>query len=175
LRCVVLVPAKPTVALRPASDDDWATIHAWLRRAEIQRWWGSLPTAEAAVREALLTPMGLCSIILVDGIAAGYAQAIETGDLGPRVPARETALTFRVDAFVGDPGARARGVGQAALRLVADEVFATTLAVALIAIVPLRIEAAIRAHERVGFAWVRVLPDPLLGPAWLMRLSRPAM
>ena len=68
---------------------------------------------------------------------------------------------------------RRLGVGQAALRLVADEVFQTTMALGLIVVVAIKHEAAVRAYERAGFKWVRVIDDPLFGPSWLMRLDRP--
>ncbi len=59
------------------------------------------------------------------------------------------------------------------LALLTEEVFATTLAVACSAVVSIRNEAAVRAYERAGFRWLRVLQDPLLGPSWLMLKERP--
>jgi RimJ/RimL family protein N-acetyltransferase len=160
------------ISLRPASDADWGRIHAWLRQGEIQRWWGSLAAAEAEVMAALRAPMGLCSLIEVDGVAVGYAQAQEAELLGHGLAPSLTAGVFRVDAFIGDPAYRGRGIGMEALRLVADEVFSTTLALGLIVVVALKHEAAIRAYEKAGFHWVRVIDDPLFGPSWLMRLER---
>jgi RimJ/RimL family protein N-acetyltransferase len=161
------------VILRPADDRDWPMIHGWLRQPEIQRWWGSLAAAEAEVMAALRSDMGLCSIIEADGLAAGYAQAQDAQPLAG-IPREVTAGTFRVDAFVGVTAVRGKGIAQTALRLVAEEVFATTLALGVIVVAPIRHEAAVRAYEKAGFAWVRVIDDPLLGPSWLMRLERPA-
>lgn len=163
---------RTSVTLRPAHAADWPLIHGWLRQVEIQRWWGSLSAAEACVIAALRSDMGLCSIIETDGVAVGYAQAQDSGPLGPGVPGALTAGTFRVDAFVADPAFRGQGIAQEALRLVAVEVFATTLAPAVIVIAPIRHEAAVRAYEKAGFIWARVIPDPLHGPCWLMRLER---
>ena len=169
-----MVPAvAPAVTLRPAHEGDWPLIQRWLRQDEVQRWWGSLSAAQAAVIAALQADMGLCSIIEVDGRPAGYAQALETGPLAHALSPEPTAGTFRVDAFIGEPAFRRRGVGQAALRLVADEVFQTTLALGLIVVVAIKHEAAVRAYEKAGFKWVRVIDDPLFGPSWLMRLDRP--
>jgi ribosomal protein S18 acetylase RimI-like enzyme len=162
----------PVIGLRPASDADWPTIHRWLRQDEVQRWWGSLAAAEAEVLAALRSSMGLCSIIEVGGVAVGYAQAQEATVLGQGLPAALTAGTFRVDAFIGEAAYRRRGIAMAALRLVAAEVFATTLVLGVIVVVALRHEAAIRAYEKAGFRWVRVIDDPLFGPSWLMRLER---
>ena len=161
------------VSLRPADPRDWPLIHTWLLQPEIQRWWGSLAAAESEVMAALRSDMGLCSIIIIDGSNIGYAQAQDAGPLAADVPASLTAGCFRVDAFVGDPAFRGQGVAQSALRLVAAEVFATTLAPAVIVVAPIRHEAAVRAYEKAGFKWLRVIADPLLGPSWLMRLERP--
>ena len=163
----------PTVTLRPADARDWPLIHCWLRLPEIQRWWGSLAAAESEVMAALRADMGLCSIIEVDGASVGYAQAQDAQPLGPAIPHSLTAGAFRVDAFIGEAPYRRQGAAQTALRLVAAEVFATTLAPAVIVIAPLKHEAAVRAYERAGFEWLRVIDDPLLGPSWLMRLERP--
>ena len=162
-----------TVALRPARDTDWGRIHGWLQQTEVQRWWGSLAAAEAEVIAALRAPMGLCSIINVDGVAVGYAQAQDAQPSGAGLPHSLTAGHFRVDAFIGDPAFRGRSFGVAALQLVASEVFATTLAPGVIVVVAIKHEAAIRACEKAGFHWVRVIDDPLSGPSWLMRLTRP--
>jgi ribosomal protein S18 acetylase RimI-like enzyme len=166
------------VTLRPALPGDWGLIHSWLQRGDVQRWWGSLSAAEADVRSALQTPMGLCSIILLEGRPVGYAQAQDAGThfadpMGRDIPGALTAGTFRLDVFVGEPSVRRRGVGQAAVRLVAEEVFATSLAVGVIVVVAISHEAAVRMYERLGFTWVRVVHDPLFGPSWLMRLDRP--
>lgn len=162
------------VTLRPADPRDWDQIRAWLRQPEVQRWWGSLAAAEACVMAAMASDMGLCSIIVVGGVPVGYAQAQDAVPVGPAVPQALTAGTFRVDAFIGEPAYRNKGHARTALQLVAQEVFATTLALAVIVVVALRHEAAVRAYEKAGFKWVRVIDDLLLGPAWLMRLDRPA-
>lgn len=159
------------LTLRPARDGDWTQIHGWLRQPEIQRWWGSLSAAEAEVIAALRADMGLCSMIEVNGLPIGYAQAQDTQPLAD-VAHAQTAGTFRVDAFIGEAKVRGQGWGQAALQRVCDEVFATTLALAVIVIVPLKHEAAVRAYEKAGFKWVRVIDDTLLGPSWLMRMER---
>jgi aminoglycoside 6'-N-acetyltransferase len=162
----------PAVSLRPATERDYGLILSWLRQAEIQRWWGSLAAAQAEVRAALLAPMGLCSIILVDGEPVGYAQAQEMPPFNPPIPGADTAGTFRVDLFIGDVRFRRQGVAQTALQLVTQDVFATTLMLGCIAVVPLKHEAAVRTYERAGFSWARVIDDPLLGPCWLMRCDR---
>lgn len=167
-----MVTRTPVVAgLRPADMRDWPLISTWLRQPEVLRWWGSLSAAEASVMAGMRADMGLCSIIEADHLAIGYAQALDTEPLDG-VPHDVTAGTFRIDAFIANSDYRGRGAGQAAIRLVANEVFATTLAPAVIVLAALKHEAAVRAYERTGFRWVRVIDDPVLGPCWLMRLER---
>ena len=164
------------VSLRAAGTRDWSTIDAWLKRPDIQSWWGSHASAQAAVLSALRTDMGLCSLIEVDGEPVGYAQALDAdvldGATFKGAPLDLERGLFRVEAFIGAPKFRGSGVGQQALRLVAEEVFATTLVLGLIAIVALRHEGAVRAYEKAGFQWVRVIDDALLGPCWIMRFDR---
>ena len=143
-----------------------------MRQSEVQRWWGTLSAAQAEVLAALSSDMGLCSIIEADGEGVGYAQAQEAQPVGDGLALADTAGTFRVDAFIGEARFRARGIGQAAIALVVAEIFSTTLAVAAIVVVPIKYEAAVRAYEKAGFRWVRVIDDPLLGPSWLMRVGR---
>jgi len=171
------MPAPPSqpgadVRLRPATHADWARIDGWLALEQVRRWWGSHTAGQAAVLAALDAPMGLCSIIEADGRAVGYAHALDAiagGLAGP-----DFSGCYRIDVFVGERAYRGRGIGVAALRLVTAEIFDTTLAPAAISIVSIRNEAAVRAHEKAGFAWVRVVEDALLGPCWLMRLERRA-
>lgn len=160
------------VTLRPATQRDWPRIDRWLTQPEIGRWWGSRSAAQAAVIAALDAPMGLCSIVEVEGSAAGYAHALEADAHGGFPAERDMSGCYRIDAFVGEAGFRGRGIGGMALRLVTTEVFQTTLAIAAVAVVSIRNEAAVRAHEKAGFAWVRVVQDPLLGPCWLLRRER---
>lgn len=161
-----------SVQLRPARRSDWPMIDSWLGIEEIKRWWGSHPAAQAAVLAALDAPMGLCSIIEAGGVPVGYAHALEAEVASDVRADPSLALCYRIDAFVGERDHRGRGIGEAALRLVFEEVFATTLAPAVFSVVPIRNEAAVRAHEKAGFGWVRVIDDTLLGPCWLMRRER---
>ena len=63
-------------------------------------------------------------------------------------------------------------MGSAALVLLVEEVFGTTLAVACSGFVPIRNEPLARAYEQAGFRWRRIWDDRLLGPSWLMLRER---
>ena len=60
-----------------------------------------------------------------------------------------------------------------ALELLRDEVFGTTLAVAVCIFTAIGHERAVRACEKAGFRWRAVVRDPVLGPEWLMLSERP--
>ncbi len=161
------------ITLRPVTPADWSTIRQWIARPDIQRWWGNLAAAEAEVRMALEAQTAVCRMILADGEAIGYAHAIDASTWGSELPQGMPAGTWDADLFIASPGHRGKGLGQVALDILADEVFSTTLALAISVFVSVRNEAAVRAYERAGFAWVRVWEDPIIGPSWLMLRQRP--
>ena len=77
-----------------------------------------------------------------------------------RGPEEVPTGTWDIDLFIASAEHRGRGLGAAALALLAEEVFATTLAVACCAFVSVRNEAAVRAYERTGFRWRRIWQRP---------------
>ena len=165
--------ADPEIALRPVEGADWPTIRAWIARPDIQRWWGNFAAAEAEVRMALEAHTAVCRMILADGAAIGYAHAIDASTWGSDLPQGMPAGTWDADLFIASPAYRGKGLGQAALDMLAEEVFSTTLALAISVFVSVKNEAAVRAYERAGFSWVRVWEDPISGPSWLMLRERP--
>jgi aminoglycoside 6'-N-acetyltransferase len=164
-------PAR--VALRPATPEDRFLIRRWLAQPAVQEWWGSAAGAEAGITLAMESATALPRIIECDGTPIGYAHAVEIGVWAEERPAELAPGTWDIDLFIALEEHRSKGLGHAALELLAAEVFATTLAVACSAVVPVRNEAAARACERAGFRWLRVWPDPLFGPSWLMLKERP--
>jgi aminoglycoside 6'-N-acetyltransferase len=168
-----MIRAGTLVALRPVTDLDRARIARWLREPDIQRWWGNAAAAEAEVRIALDSPSSICRIIMADAEPIGYAQALDIGQYDDAPLDKVPAGTWDADLFIASSTHRGRGCGERALALLADEVFSTTLAPAVSLFVSVRNEAAVRAYEKAGFRWVSVERDPLLGPCWLMLLSRP--
>ncbi len=162
-----------SVRLRPATHTDWPLIRSWLARPEIQRWWGPQASTEAEVLMALDSAHAICRIIEVGGAAAGYAHAVDATLWGEALPDDLAPGTWDLDIFIAAEGYRGRGVGQSALRLLKDEVFQTTLAVAVCVFASIENEPAVRAYEKAGFQWRRVWHDPVLGPEWFMVAERP--
>lgn len=160
------------VALRQVARTDEALIERWIKRPEIQRWWGDAATAFAEVRLAQESPSAICRIVEVDGAPAGYAHALDAGLWGDVLPEGLPAGTWDVDLFIAEPASRGRGAGEAALGLLVEEVFATTMAVAVCVFVSVRNEGAVRIYEKAGFSWIRIWEDPMFGPMWMMLRPR---
>lgn len=166
---------EPTdLALRPATTADWRLIRQWIARPDIQRWWGSPAAAEAEIRMALDGEAALSCMVMLGAEPIGYAHAVDAAHWGPSLPDGMPAGTWDIDVFIATPEHRGKGLGEGAVNLLAGEVFSTTLALALSVIVPVTNERAVRAYERAGFQWVRVLEDPIFGRSWMMLRRRPA-
>lgn len=166
-------PPAGTITLNPVSDRDRGLIRQWLRDPGVQAWWGNAAAAEAEVAAALSDTSALCRLICLDGTAIGYAHAVDAGDLARRHSDVVPAGTLDCDLFIAAPAYRGLGYGQRALTLLTDEVFQTTLAIACVIVVSIRNERAVRAYEKIGFRWTKVLDDPVSGPSWIMLRARP--
>lgn len=162
------------IGLRPATLGDWPLIRSWLARPDIQNWWGPQASSEAEVLMALGSTHALCRIIQVDGQAIGYAHAVDATLWGDTLPDDLAPGTWDLDIFIAVPAYRGQGAGAIALRLLRDEVFSTTLAVAVCVFAAVENEAAVRAYEKAGFRWQRVWHDPVGGRSeWFMIADRP--
>lgn len=164
--------ASPKLALRQAWPSDFGRIHGWLGNPEVQRWWGNGASAEAEIRLAFASEASLCRLIQLNGMAIGYAQAVEFGLTGAPIPHPIGPGTWDCDLFIGSQPHRGLGLGQSALDLLVGEVFSTTLAIACAIMVPVRHERAVRAYERVGFRWVSIAEDQIHGASWVMIRDR---
>jgi RimJ/RimL family protein N-acetyltransferase len=168
-----MASVEPAIFLRPALPEDRFRMRRWLGDAEVQAWWGSAASAEAEITLAMASGASLCRIIETGGVPIGYAHAVEIGLWGEQRPEDLPAATWDIDLFIASAEHRRRGAGRAALALLAEEVFATRLAVACCGIVSIRNEAAARTYERAGFRWTRIWQDPIDGPCWVMLRERP--
>lgn len=164
--------AARQVRLRRATRADFDLIRRWLARPDIQEWWGPVSATEAEVNMALSSDHGICRIIEVDGTAVGYAHAVDATLWGESLPDELEPGTWDLDLFVADEAHRGQGVGQVALAQLRDEVFATTLAVAVCVFPSVKNERAVRAYEKAGFRWKSIWNDPEMGPSWFMVADR---
>jgi RimJ/RimL family protein N-acetyltransferase len=161
------------VRLRPARRADWDLIRGWLARDDIQEWWGPVSATEAEVNMALGTQHAICRVIEVGDVPVGYAHAVDATLWGDDLPQDLEPGTWDLDLFIAAEEHRGKGVGQAALALLKDEVFQSTLAVAVCVFPSVRNERAVRAYEKAGFQWKRIWNDPHGGPSWFMVAWRP--
>jgi RimJ/RimL family protein N-acetyltransferase len=160
------------VSLRAATNADWDLIRSWLADPSIEDWWGPKSATEPEVNMAMSSPSALCKIIEADGVPVGYAHAIDATVWGAELPEELEPGTWDLDLFVASENHRGVGIGQRALAQLKDEVFQTTMAVAVCVFPSVRNERAVRAYEKAGFRWKRIWNEPLYGPSWFMIADR---
>lgn len=160
------------VRLRAATRTDWDLVRAWLARPDIQDWWGPVSATEAEVNMAFGSQHALVRIIEAGAEPVGYAQAVDATLWGESLPQELEPGTWELDLFIASEEHRGKGVGQLALAQLKDEVFASTLAVAVCVFPSVRNERAVRAYEKAGFHWKRIWKDPFQGPSWFMVAER---
>lgn len=168
-----MASATPAVCLRPAKGRDWDVIRGWLATPDVEAWWGPASATQAEVQIALGSSHAICRIIEVEGEAAGYAHAVDATLWGEDLPQDLEPGTWDLDLFIARYDLRGRGAGATALRLLKDEVFASTMALSVCIFPSVRNEAAVRAYEKAGFRWKRIWNDPHMGPSWFMVAERP--
>ncbi len=160
------------IRLRAASQADWPLLRHWLRLPEIVAWWGPTASTEAELISALGATHAICRIIEVDGAPVGYAHAVDAALWGDSLPDDLAPGTWEIDLFIASPLYRGTGVGPLVLQQLKSEVFETTLAVACCVFASIANERAVRAYEKAGFRWRRVVSDAIGGPAWFMIAER---
>jgi RimJ/RimL family protein N-acetyltransferase len=165
--------AKVSISLRPATPEDRFRIRRWLAESDIAAWWGNAASAEAEINLAMSSESAICRIVECDDATIGYGHAVEIGAWNEAQPPDVPAGTWRIDLFVASAEHRGKGLGREALAALAEEVFATTLALACCGAVLIRNETAVRAYEQAGFRWQRIWHDRLAGPCWLLLKERP--
>ncbi len=163
------------ISLRPAMRADVDLIMSWLRQPDIIGWWGPVSATGAEVQVALQSSSAICRLIMSKGEPIGYCHAIDASAWGEDLPDELEPGTWDIDIFVASSSHRGRGAGQRALALLKDEVFSTTLAVAVCVFASIRNERAVRAYEKAGFAWQRIWNDGVCGPQWFMVARRPGV
>ena len=168
------------VRLRAASEGDWPMVRRWLAQPEVIRWWGPKATTEAEVMLAMAAGHAVCRVIEAreepggGWQPAGYAHALDASAHGEPLPANVPAGAWGIELFVAAPQFRGRGIGAQALQLIREEVFSSTLCLALFVRVGISNENTVRAYECAGFVWRTIVHDYTKGPAWVMVSERRA-
>ena len=174
------------IAFRPLAEADIPMLKRWLEDPDVSPWYEEDSTELDALRAEYLPivtgeePTRGC-IIRIDGRDVGYIQCYVIDDHPDY--ARQLAVdpgAVGIDLFLGEPWARDRGYGAAAIRALLREVVFGEMGAAVAIIAPAPDNArAIRAYEKVGFRWVKTVPIVDESPAntgdeYVMRLTREA-
>jgi aminoglycoside 6'-N-acetyltransferase len=162
-----------SISLRPATAADRFMLRRWLSDPAIETLWGNSASAEAEITLAMESPSAICRIIECNGKPAGYGHAVDASLWGETLPPDIPPGCWDIDLFIGVAEHRATDVEQRALVAIANEVFATTLAVACCTFVSIKNESLVRTYERAGFRWTKIWTDPILGPCWVLIKERP--
>lgn len=171
-RAALLPPRPPAVRLVPYAAADEALLARWLRQNHVRRWWGEPEETErelAAAGDRLRR-----TIIEADGepvglFVWGHPTRAELDEAGlAEVP----ASVVDVDIMIGESGAVGRGIGSAALRLLAAQALSDPATPYLIAATAAGNDASLRAFFKAGFAVARTFDDPAAGPCLLLRRGR---
>jgi len=174
----------PEIAFRPLAETDLQTMKRWLEDPDVSPWYEEDSTELDALRTSYL-PMITGEeptrgyIIGIDGRDAGYIQCYVIDDHPDY--ARQIAVdpgAVGIDILIGEPWARGRGYGTAALRALLREVVFGEMGAEVAIIAPSPDNArAIRSYERARFTWIKTVPIVDESPAntgdeYVMRLTR---
>lgn len=139
------------------SERDLLLVSAWVDRPEVARWWGE--------RSQVLCEIGTrtsesASLIVLDGEPVGLLcwQVLSGAERAEAGLGDLPGDLIDVDVMIGDPGARGRGVGPRALRLLLRRLQRRGVRAAGIS-AELANEPALRAYRKAGFTPFRDFLD----------------
>ena len=165
-------PRPPAVRLVPFAAADEALLARWLRQEHVRLWWGEPEETErelAAAGNRLRRTIIEADEERVGLLVWGHPTRAELDEAGlDDVP--DTVVD--IDIMIGESGVVGRGIGSAALRLLAAQVFADLEVPYLIAATAAGNDASLRAFLKAGFAVARAFDDAAAGPCLLLRRDR---
>lgn len=161
------------VALAPLTHDDIPLIAGWLSADHVRRYWGDPDENARLLREP---PTGTHrAIIEADARKVGVVLWQHPG----REELDEAALTdiptsvIDIDIMIGEYDAIGKGVGPAAIRLVAEQSLLDETVPFLVAACMKENIASVRAFAKAGFVADREFDDSEWGCCILMVFHRP--
>jgi aminoglycoside 6'-N-acetyltransferase len=142
------------VSLRPIAPSDLPELLRWLSEPEVVEFWGPPPQSIEDIREYVepddLSPTWRL-IIEERGTPLGLIQYWH------QYPDTDSSWTAGIDILLGEPGARNRGVGVEAIRILLRYLFEVKQLRRVTIDPEPRNSRAIRAYEKVGFRFDGVL------------------
>lgn len=161
------------VRLIAVTDDDLPLIERWLRADHVRRYWGEPEQNIRLLREPPVSG-NWRALIEADGSKVGlvlwqHPLRRELDEAGLHdIP--ESVID--IDIMVGEASETGRGVGPAAIRLVAETVLADRTVPFLIAATSIENRASLRAFAKAGFRSDREFDDVPSGRCMLMVRQR---
>lgn len=162
------------VRLLDVTADDLPLIERWLRADHVRRYWGDPEENGRLVREP--PPGCRRAIVEADGRRVGLVlwQHPTRGELDEAGLADVPESVIDIDIMIGEPDATGRGVGSAAVRLVAEAALADPGVPFVIAATVVDNTASRRAFAKAGFRDDREFDDVPSGRCVLMVRRRTA-
>lgn len=152
----------PHIEFRALTRTDLELLHAWLRDAEVARWYSSGAPTRAAVRRKYTPRIAGRSptrvfIARVDGRDAGLAQAYAIAEYPEHARALGAGADwFGLDYFIGEPELRGRRLAHRIVGAFLEAVLAPAADAAVCASLPAHDNLkSIRTLERAGFRALR--------------------
>lgn len=172
----MIVSAQPKdsqpLSLRLFEGRDERQLWAWLKLPHVVAWWGGPPAAEASIALARESETSLRCMIIWNDDVIGYGHAIDGTLTGADRLTDVATGAYEVDLFIAAAEHQGRGLGADALKLFADELFASSFVPAVVVRMPVATEAAVRALEQRGFRWLAIDRTPGIPPRWVLSMQR---
>lgn len=165
------VPARD-VRLAEITKDDLPLIERWLRADHVRRHWGEPEENHGLLREP---PAGAWrAVIEADGRRVGLVlwQHPTRRELDEAGLSDVPESVIDVDIMVGEASDVGRGIGPAAIRLVAESALADPAVPRVIAATTIQNEASVRAFTKAGFRRDREFDDVISGRCVLLVRDR---
>jgi RimJ/RimL family protein N-acetyltransferase len=160
-----------SVGLVALHDSDLAEIERLLHESEVAEWWHDLDMDEMRALPSADDYVSRFKIVVAQR-TVGYAHAYHANRDEFWVSFGVPRETFGIDLSIGDPGARGRGIGRAATRLLVERVFAWPEVVRVQIDPDVANARAVRAYRGAGFVERGIYPGYDGGEMLYMTIDR---
>lgn len=134
--------------LRPLSEGDLPDLLRWLSDPEVRRFYGDPPDSiDAARRQSLEADVNPVWRFVIEEAGRGVGEI----QYGHQYAGTDFAWSAGIDIFIGEPGARNRGVGTEAIRTMLGYLFEVKQVHRVTIDPEVANGRAIRAYEKAGF------------------------
>lgn len=171
------------ITFRPLRREDLPQLHRWFHAPHARRWFGEKGSPEEVAEEYVPVIAGEVPIrafvVSFDGREVGLVEWVRAGDFPDlqRTYEIDAPDTANCDVLIGEADAAHRGRGPAMIEAFLSRIVFADPRITGCVIDPVPDNTiAIRAYEKVGFRFLRALPEDGEGNAlYLMDLRREAL